>query len=90
MRQVFRSTVPVDDQWHTIELGGPILHIATRGEDYVEVWFLDDPATVAHDRTFRVYGTGQLGVEGEHVGTAITPSGRLVWHLFERATAGAR
>ena len=88
MRQVFRNTIPVDDNWHTIEVAGPVLHIATRGEDYVEVWFLDDSAVVAHDRTFRVYATGQVGVEGKHIGTAITPSGRFVWHLFEKSAGG--
>lgn len=87
VRQVFRCAVPVDDRWHTVEMRGPVLHVATRGHDYVELWFLDDDALPVADRTFRVFGTGHAGVEGAYVGTAITPSGRLVWHLFEQTSS---
>lgn len=85
MRRVYRTSVPVDDGWHTITMRGPILHVATRFEDQVEVWHLDDDETAASDRTFRVVGTGHSFAPAlaTHVGTAITPSGVLVWHLFE-------
>jgi hypothetical protein len=87
VRRVFRTEIAVDDRWHTVPLRGPILHVATRGEDYVEIWHLEDSAVVQREGTFRVYGTGEVLVlnTGKHVGTAITPGRSLVWHLFERA-----
>jgi hypothetical protein len=83
-RTIFRQTIPVDDQWFVLDLRGPIVHVATRGEDYVEIWFIDDPATEAVTRAFRVVGTGEpiAPALAIHVGTAITPGG-LVWHLME-------
>lgn len=81
-RRILRETVPVDDAWHVLELGGDIEHVATRGHAYVEIWFLDDPGRPVCERCFRVFGTGQP-IEGRHVGTALTPDG-LVWHLMER------
>jgi hypothetical protein len=90
-RQIYRQAIPVDDNWHTLELSGPIVHVATRGEDYIEIWFLDDPAVAAETRAFRVVGTGEpmAPALAIHVGTAITPSGRFVWHLMEHER-GAR
>jgi hypothetical protein len=84
-RRILRTVIPVDDQWHTLELHGPIVHVATRGIDHVEVWFEDDPSVAEATRAFRAYGTG-MAVEGRHVGTVITPGGGLVWHLMERTT----
>lgn len=84
-RQIFRAVVPVDGTRHILELHGPIVHVAARHEDAVDIWFIDDPASDPVLRTLQVYGTGQPlpAGAGEHVGAAITPSGRLVWHLFE-------
>lgn len=82
---VHRVAVPVDDQWHQINVNGPILHVATRSEREVEVWFLADSA-VTWKRSFRVFGTGHPlpGGSYTHVGSAITPpDGRFAWHLFE-------
>ncbi len=84
MISIFRYEVPVDDQWHVLELRGDVVHVAARRPDVVEVW-----AEHRHDSTrkltrrFRVYGTGQPDVEGMHVGTAVAADGRLVWHLRE-------
>lgn len=90
-RQIFRQTIPVNDNWTTLELSGPIVHVGTRGEDYVEIWFLDDPAAETTTRAFRVVGTGEpmAPALATHVGTAITPSGRFVWHLMEHGRAEA-
>lgn len=84
-RQVFRIVIPVDDSWHTVELHGPILHVATRDARHVEVWFLDDPAQPGTLHHLRVFGTGRpLPDEAvNYVGTALAPGGQLVWHLFE-------
>lgn len=84
MKRILRTSIPVDDRWHSIEVHGPVVHVATRFEAEVEIWWLDDSAIVTWQRTFRVYGTGEDDVDGAHVGSAITPSGKFVWHLFER------
>jgi len=83
----------VDDAWHVVMLRGPVLHVATRHRDEVEVWFLNDPELEPQSREFTVVGTGHAMPAGRHVGTAIVPGGALVWHLLERGTAaieGAR
>lgn len=90
-RRILREAIPVDDLWHTIELQGPIVHVASREEGAVEIWWLDDPALPAEARSFRVVGTGQplAPALAHHVGTAITPSGRFVWHLMEHERGAA-
>lgn len=89
MRRVLRSQILADDQWETFDLSGPIVHIATRAEACVEIWWIDDPVLPLRERTFRVFGTGHPLPDdaAKHVGTAVTPSGQLVWHLFERRPA---
>jgi hypothetical protein len=94
--EIRRYEVPVDDEWHGFALGGPIVHVAARRPDVVELWavhYTDRP--VLESRTLRVVGTGQpLPYERlRHIGTAITPDGALVWHLVEgrypsRASSG--
>lgn len=86
MRRIFRETVPADDQPHAFVLRGPILHVATRQEDAVEFWHLHDDELRPTEHTFTVVGTGHpLAAEITRcVGSAITPSGRFVWHLMER------
>lgn len=86
MSRILRETVPVDDRWHTFKLRGPVVHVATRHEDAVEFWFVDDDRAEPAQRTFSVVGTGQLVPPGAtFVRTAITPTGRFVWHLVERS-----
>ena len=82
---IYRYEVPVDDQWHTLCLSGPIVHVATRRPDVVEVW-----ATThgfgAYDVDLLVVGTGHRypSTDVTHVGTAVVPGGALVWHLLRR------
>ena len=85
-RRVFRSLVPVDDQWHTVDFRGPIVHVATRDEHLVEVWHIYDNAAAPTRRVLRVFGTGQTLTDDDSlfIGTAIAPGGHLVWHLFEQ------
>jgi hypothetical protein len=83
-RAILRVSIPVDARWHTVELGGPIVHVATRELHEVEVWFLNDPQVEPISRRFTVVGTGHDTQGGTHVGTAIAPGGALVWHLVER------
>jgi hypothetical protein len=87
VRWVLRHEVPVDDTWHDVRLPGPVVHIATRRPDVVEIWTLHTDGGPEVTRTFRVYGTGQPITDAvRHVGTAIVPGGALVWHLMERAS----
>lgn len=89
-RVIHRYVIPVNDRWHLLELRGPIVHVATRHEDCMEVWALNDPAAKPQMREFRAYGTGHpINAKTVHVGSAVTPSGRLVWHLMELSDRGA-
>lgn len=89
MSRVIREVVAVDGAWHTLQLNGPVLHVDSRGTDYVELWALDNGGEhEAVARDFQVFGTGHV-LPDEPVtyrGTAIVASGALVWHLFERAS----
>lgn len=84
MRAVYRYEVPVDAQWHTVELSGPVLHVAARDPRRVELWAVHG-VRPPQPRTFRVFGTGEpLDDRARvHVGTALAAGG-LVWHLWER------
>ncbi|MBM0235939.1 hypothetical protein JNW88_00355 [Micromonospora sp. ATA32] len=85
--RILRFEVPVDDRWHILTLPGPIVHIATRRPDVVEVWATTD-GCYPQEHDLRVYGTGEPYPAdcGNvcHVGTAIAPGGALVWHLMQR------
>lgn len=86
--RVLRYEIPVNDQWKVLELNGPIVHVATRVADMVEIWVLDQgPHRIPRTRFFRVFGTGQP-IESprpdvSYRGSAVTPGGAFVWHLFE-------
>jgi hypothetical protein len=89
-RTVLREQVPVDDCWHTITLRGPIIHVATRHNHMVELWVFHDTSQPVTTRDLPAVGTGHPLTDEmcDYVGTAIVPSGALVWHLFERRTGG--
>ena len=92
--RVLRYEVPVDDQWHEINLPekGQLLHVAVaRSPSVMEFWTIQDEEDTTVPRHFRVFGTGQP-IDGAYCGTAVvlltgeyTP---LVWHLFERLVPG--
>jgi len=82
-RSIYRYEIPVDDQWHALDLTGDIVHVDSRSVHTVELWAIhgDRPPT---RRGFRVYGTGQpIPGDVTHVGTTIPPGGQPVWHLME-------
>ncbi len=89
MRTVLRWEVPVDDQAHAIG-AGPVCHVACfpRDRDVVQVWTLEDLPVGIPERPMpmvevRVFGTGQGIPDGcEHLGSAVTSDGMLVWHVL--------
>jgi hypothetical protein len=84
--RVLRYEVPVNDLEHLLWVAGDIVHVQTRSADYVEFWSLErrnGGRTV--ERAFQVFGTGHEVPEGlRFVGSAVSPGGTFVWHLFER------
>lgn len=103
-RVVYRYEVPVDDEWHDLELCGPLPPklVASRYPDTVELWVEGRPDTPVPAR-LRVFGTGQPIPHGAtHQGSCLNETsevltrkgigrvtrGQLVWHLY--ATAPTR
>lgn len=91
MRRVLRWVIPADDKWHRIDAPKEsIVHVATRAEPYAEVWTMPYAEVWTMDdgqpgeSWLRVFGTGHEITEGAYIGTAVTPSGRLVWHVFAK------
>lgn len=85
MKTIHRYEVPVDYRWHTLDLTGEILHVASRRPDVVEVWAVADTDVRPQSRRFCAFGTGQPLPEEhvQYVGSAFAAGGRLVWHLME-------
>lgn len=88
-RQVFRYTVPVDDQPHTFDLTNDPLHVANGAMlDEVEFWAEHDMDAPEYPAVFQVVGTGQPLPDGAvHVGTCPRIHG-LVWHLYRLPLRG--
>ena len=90
MRTIYRESVPVDGEWHTITLHqqggvGGILHVGCRQEGAVEFWHMVRSGGVATEYEFLVVGTGHPIPDGAtYVGTMVTPNGVFVWHLLRR------
>ncbi|MFC9497719.1 hypothetical protein [Streptomyces sp. NPDC056982] len=86
---IHRTTLPLDDRPHGIDLTGEILHTAVRRPDAVDVWYQARPDGMEPmRRSFQVVGTGQpipahLGFFVTHKGSAVSPDGELVWHVLE-------
>jgi hypothetical protein len=93
MKRVLKYTIPVDDQAHAVagrfwHPFGPVVHVACQdGPNSVQVWaetVTDDDLVTETTRDLKVYGTGQpVPLRAGHVGTAITASGALVWHVYD-------
>lgn len=83
--RIFRYEVPVDDEWHEVELrGGEPLFVASRRHDMVEFWAQHNDALPARRARFMVVGTGQpMPSRAAYHGTALAAGGQLVWHLLE-------
>jgi hypothetical protein len=98
-RTVYKYDVPVDNKSHLFVIPGPskIVHVeCQRTATTVQFW-AEVPTDVAHadhdHRLFQVFPTGIPIPEEpdpsqywQHVGTAVTVGGALVWHLYELIT----
>jgi len=80
---------PITDPKDYIELSLPknavILHFGYQNHAF-QVWAFVDPQAESETRIFRFAGTGHPinpKQKLHFIGTAITPSGHLVFHLFE-------
>lgn len=82
MTTIHRYEVPVDDQWHTIQLRGEVVHVAARNSPHiVEIWARVYDQTPTTHRV-RVFGTGHpMPADAMYVGTALI--GPFAWHLME-------
>lgn len=82
--RILRWNVPVDDRPHIHQLAGDVVHVDCRNRAVVEFWTQEPDAGTRIPRVFQVFGTGhQLPDDATHVGSVVTDSGRLVWHLME-------
>ncbi len=86
---IHRYEVPIDDEWHEIELSGGILPtLGARHPFMVEFWALADTEEAGVKRSFRIFGTGHplpLETRFQDIhGSVIGGGGMYVWHLVER------
>lgn len=83
-RQVFRYTVPIDEQPHVIQLTGDPLHVANGTLiDEVEFWAEHDMDAPEYPAVFQVVGTGDPVPDGAvHAGTTPRDAVGGVWHLY--------
>jgi hypothetical protein len=88
--RIIRHTIEVNDLVHLVPVPDqpdPYLHLAARREDAVDLWVLDGPNLPTREAHLLVVGTGQTITPNQRwVGTAVTPSMRLVWHLVEETS----
>ncbi len=84
-RRVYRSVIDLNGSGRLdLDMTGPIVHVGGRSEDQLEIWHLHNEGVEPVRVTLAVFGTGHLIAEDActHVGSVVTPSGRLVWHVF--------
>jgi hypothetical protein len=89
MRQIWKFDLSINGvhrfRW---PVGAKLVHVGTQDPDspeLVQLWvLLENTQMEQEDRRFVVRGTGHpLHDDEEYVGTVLTFSGRLVWHVFE-------
>lgn len=83
MKRILKWNIPVDDQYHEIG-SGPVAHVACQaGPDSVQVWTVEPAEEEPLVRTAFVVGTGHtFGEHWQPVGSVVTASGALVWHVI--------
>lgn len=84
MAKILKYTVPVDDQWHTIEGVSTPLKVGSQKSNEVQFWAWPRDNVAAYE--YRVYGTGhEVPDDAAYVGTTTDAGGFFVWHLVRRA-----
>lgn len=87
MKRVLKWNVPVDGMPHPIGTG-TVVHVECQDPDNavtVQVWTEEPDVLEQTHRLVRAYGTGHpIADDLTHVGSAVTASGALVWHLYGR------
>ena len=92
MKTIYKYTLDItQDEPHvlTMPTGAEIIHVQDQyGADQVMLWAVVDTGRESCERRFDIFGTGDQMPEDalhhEHIGSTVTASGSLVWHVFER------
>lgn len=87
-KQIWKYQLVIDDDQHLrIPKGGEVLSIQVQ-HDVPCLWVLVEPEEEKETRVFDMYGTGHPidcdDVERKFIGTFQSPTGMLVFHVFER------
>ena len=83
-KEIWKWLIEPNETAVSIPVGAEILTIQEQhGEP--RLWALVDPDAEKEERSFKVYGTGQLIKEkpGKYISTFQMHKGRLVFHVFE-------
>ena len=81
--RVLRWSVHVDDKFHPIGSGKVVLVACQYGPSVVQVWTEEKDEPVM--RSAMVIGTGDDAPDfTEHVGSALTAGGSIVWHVYAK------
>jgi hypothetical protein len=82
MRAIYKYRIEFVRTTLTLPIGAKFVHFAEQGGEMCAWFEIDNDVARAKQRTFTIYGTGQLHkIEGRHLGTA--QDGVFVWHLYE-------
>lgn len=73
MTAIWKYEIPIDNEWHSLEISAHIYHIACQNAGTLELWALNEGPLVT--RTFKAFGTGHEFdldvVEMQYIGTAL-------------------
>jgi hypothetical protein len=87
-RVVHKYEVGYGEAGSQMPLGAKLLHVDSQpkaGGEGVFVWAEVDPAAPLVRQQIGYFATGEdLPEDAEYVGTAVTPGGAFVWHVYER------
>lgn len=85
VKQVFKTTVPIGEDWLEAETGEPIF---VGQQDFLNIEFWWETTHDIKTREFMVFGTGHpIPSDAQYVGTSIDNTNGVVWHLYMREAA---
>jgi hypothetical protein len=87
-QRIHKYEVPYGEWTVALPECAEILHVATQptatGKEAVFLWALVRDGVPTKLRQIGYFGTGEeIPVGAEYIGTAITPCGTFVWHVFD-------